>query len=84
MVAPPAVVVPCSCGGRTDDDDGHSRGGTGRADARELPPGPGQVVRVVLIPGRYYSETVKPCSEPYLMLASCQLFSPSSRGVSET
>lgn len=34
--------------------------------------------------GQDYSETVKPCSVPYLMLASCQAFRPSSSGVSET
>jgi hypothetical protein len=59
------------------------------------PPGEGETAGKVERAGRVregsrparvwcYSETVKPCSVPYLMLASCQLFSPSLRGVSET
>jgi hypothetical protein len=61
------------------DDGGYSWGSirverTGRVRASSRP------VRVRW----YYSETVKPCSVPYLMLASCQLFSPSLSGVSET
>jgi hypothetical protein len=34
--------------------------------------------------GRSYSETVKPCSLPYLTEASCQAFRPLVSGVFET
>lgn len=46
----------------------------------EAPAGPDPVMRWFVA----YSETVKPCSLPYLMLASCQSFSPSLSVVSET